>query len=179
MKVYSWNMYYHSKKLGEAFRYIESLDFDVLCLQEVPEEMLKRLAALPYHSASAVDIAFFSKKKEGTIYAVVLSRYPIRASEAIVFPRVVLPRRARLLLKMRTGWTGHYRHGSVYADIDTGRGLVRVFSLHLALSSPSDRKKEFDVVKSFLPRAFPAILAGDFNVIEHSLTKPLNWFAGS
>lgn len=179
MKIYSWNIYFHNKQLGKAFTYIKSLDFDVLCLQEVPEDFLKRLEKLPYQIASAVDIAFSSHKKKRTIYSVILSRHPIVSSKEIIFPEADLPFRALLLLKARSRWAGYRYHGSVYADIKIKKNVIRFFSLHLTLTGPSDRRKEFEVVKDFLPKKFPAIIAGDFNTIESPLTKPLNWFVGS
>ena len=101
MKIYSWNVYYHSKTPEKQFEYIKNLDLDILCLQEVPEGLLERFKTLPYHIASGIDIAYFSKKKEGNIYTVILSRYPIHASGEIVFPSVTLPSRAKLLLRIR------------------------------------------------------------------------------
>jgi endonuclease/exonuclease/phosphatase family metal-dependent hydrolase len=179
MKIYSWNVYYHSKTPEKQFEYIQNLDFDILCLQEVPKHLLERFEMLPYHAVSAIDIAYLSPKKERNVYAAILSRYPIPASGEITFPRIALPSRSRLLLKLRTGWSDFHRQGSVYADINTGHGLVRVFSLHLSLSSPSDRKLQFDAVEKFFPKKAPVIIAGDFNIIERSSVKMLCWFTGS
>lgn len=179
MKIYSWNVYFRSRSLNKAFEYIKKLDFDVLCLQEVPENFLKRLQALPFHFVSNPDVTFFSRRKVETIHTVILSRHPIAASGTITFSDITLPRRASLALKARSGWSGFRDRGAVYADINTGKATIRIFSLHLTLTSPSDRKNEFERVKSFIPENFPTILAGDFNIIEHSLIKPLNWFTGA
>lgn len=179
MRIYSWNVYYHCKTPEKQLEYIKHLDFDVLCLQEVPEHLLKHLRVLPYYLVSATDISFFSKKKEQTIHSVIISRYPIRAWKPIVFPKITLPPQTRILLKMHTGWSGFRRHGSVYADIDTGDGVVRVFSLHLSLSNPSDRKRQLKIVGGLIPKKFPVVVAGDFNIIERSSVKLLSWFTGS
>ena len=40
MKIYSWNMLFRNTDLDRAFSFIKSLDFDVFCLQEVPEKNL-------------------------------------------------------------------------------------------------------------------------------------------
>jgi len=179
MKIYSWNVYYHSKTPEKQFEYIKNLDFDILCLQEVPENLLKRFKTLPCNVVSAIDITFFSKKKEKTIYTAILSRYPIRASGAIPFPPIKLPVRALWVLKMRSGWIDYRYHGSLYADVDSGNGPVRVFSIHLTLSSPSNRYRELRIVEKFLPRKFCPILTGDFNIIDNSSMKMLGWLAGS
>src|SRR3989344_1419848 len=56
MKVYSWNIFFRNTDFDRAFRFIEQLDFDVLCLQEVPESFLERLSKLNVHVASAPDV---------------------------------------------------------------------------------------------------------------------------
>ena len=180
MKIYSWNILYRTKKPEQAFEYIKNLDFDVLCLQEVPEHFLTRLKTLPHALVSETDAVFLSGKKTQATYNVILSRHPIRASGGIVLPHRALPLRAFLLLKAKTGWSGFQNHTVAYADIDIGKEIMRVFCAHLTLfSSPSHRRRELGAIKDFLPHTLPAIVAGDFNIIEWSLMKPLNWVLGS
>jgi endonuclease/exonuclease/phosphatase family metal-dependent hydrolase len=179
MKIYSWNMWYKNETPEAAFEYIRGLDFDVLCLQEVPKNFLERLKTLPYHLVSTIDITFFSQKRTRTIYSVILSRYPLRASGTVALPETTSSLRASLSFKVRGGWSGLRDRHAAYVDVESEGGLVRVFSIHLSLSSPSDRMREFAAIRNFIPHAFPAVLAGDFNIIEHSLVKPLNWFLGA
>jgi endonuclease/exonuclease/phosphatase family metal-dependent hydrolase len=149
----------------------------------VPEKFLSRLKTLPYHLAFAPDsIMLVAPQKTMTHYAVILSRFPIASSGPLRFPKAPSPLRARLLTKAMKpfGWRKNAGKGAVWADVDVpGMGRVRLFSLHLSLSSPTKRREELEMIAKDLPTDRPAILAGDFNVIEHALIKSLNWFLGS
>lgn len=179
MRVYSWNMLYKNKRLDRAFSFIHGLEFDILCLQEVPERFLPLLSALPYEMVSTTDAVMRSRRRETAMYIVILSRFPIRASGAVPFPELRLPARTRWLLKAKEGRLEMGARNALYADIDAGSGPVRIFSIHFTLSSPSARERELAVVERFLPKRFPAVLAGDLNIIEHPAVKPLNWIVGS
>jgi endonuclease/exonuclease/phosphatase family metal-dependent hydrolase len=183
MKVYSWNMFCFNTRQNAAYDFIRGADFDVFCLQEVPETFLARLKELPYHLAFAPDsVMLVAPQKTMTHYAVILSRFPLSDSGPIRFPKAASPLRARLLTKAMKpfGWRKNAGKGSVWADTDVpGIGRVRFFSLHLSLSSPTRRREEIELIAKDLPPDIPAILAGDFNVIEHALVQSLNWFLGS
>jgi endonuclease/exonuclease/phosphatase family metal-dependent hydrolase len=173
-------MWYRNKALDEALRYIEQLDFDVICIQEVPEKFLPRLRELPYHFATAIDVAIVKAEGAMTLNHVILSRYPMLSSGTIKLATLVHPRRVRVLLLLKEGIKEALdKRESLYADIDFGNGPVRVFCLHVTLSSPSDRKREFDVLEQHLPKDMPAIVAGDFNIVEHKAAKLCNWLCGS
>jgi|SRR3989344_5497655 len=179
MKIYSWNVYYHNKKIELMLNFIKNLDFDVLCLQEVPENLLGNLRALPYQTVHAIDLEFISKEKSCAVYHVILSRFPIRTSGAVPPVRVVLPWRTYTILKFRSGWTDIINREFLYADVETPTGVLRIFSVHLALSRPRDRKNEFELIRQNIPKEFPAIIAGDFNILEFAPIKIFNWLFGS
>ena len=181
MKIYSWNVFSLNSDFERVFDFIAGADWDVFCLQEVPEEFLERLKMLPAHVTYAVDeILFLKKGKTQTNYAVVLSRSPIISSGAVPFPSFRLAPRTRHAVKLIYGVSDVEKHGAVYADIAAEGSRVRVFSLHLALAGgPSRRKIELEVVRELAEEAESSILAGDFNIVEHPLTKSFNWFVGS
>src|SRR6185295_12147265 len=108
--------------------------------------------------------------------------YPIQHSERISFPDSAQPLRMRLFLfVMRPlGWVHAMDRGSVYADIDAGKeGRFRIFSLHLTLAGPTYRARELAIVEKYVPNGYSAILAGDFNIVEHSFFKFVSWLLGS
>jgi endonuclease/exonuclease/phosphatase family metal-dependent hydrolase len=183
MKIYSWNMYCYNRKLDRAFSYIQNLDFDVLCLQEVKEEFLERLKTLPYPLVSGVDIIKIpSRRRKQVLYTVIVSKYPILNSQRLSFPESPRPLRMRLfLLAMKPfGWVHAMDRGSIFADIDAGReGRFRIFSLHLNLAGPSYRARELSIVEKYVPEGHSAILAGDFNIVEHWFFKFVSWLLGS
>ncbi len=184
MKIYSWNMFCNNPTPERAFRYIEELDFDILCLQEVPEQFLDRLKTLPYEIAYGIDIVqVISRRQVNRNYVVILSKYPILSSEQIPFPdNAHRPLRQRFFVwSMRPiGMSQSAGRGSLYADIDAGdMGTFRVFSLHLNLAGPSRRARELSIVAKHLPKGYSAIVCGDFNVIEDRALKIVSWLLGS
>ncbi len=183
MKIYSWNMYCNNRKLDRAFEYVKNLDFDILCLQEVPESFLERLKTLPQHIAYGVDIIRLFPRRAEMNYVVVLSKHPILSSERIPFPdsgRRPLRQRFFVWSMRPFGWSQSTGRGSLYADIDAGSaGRFRVFSLHLNLAGPSRRARELAIVSAHLPRGYSAIVCGDFNVIEDRALKIVHWLLGS
>jgi len=56
VKVYSWNMFHRNADLQHAFDFISKVDFDIFCLQEVPEKFLSKLATLPYSIVHGIDV---------------------------------------------------------------------------------------------------------------------------
>jgi len=66
----------------------------------------------------------------------------------------------------------------MYADLDTGVASVRIFNLHLILSRPVWRIKEFELAMAEKNRGQPTIVCGDFNTIESPFTSFMNWMFG-
>jgi len=186
MRIYSWNMLFENKKLEEAFTFIKELEFDILCLQEAPDEFLKRLSALPFHMASAPDDDYESEGKSHRVHLAILSRYPIKAAHAFALPDRTLSRPLRgkifvFLLQSLGIWPRHKnlgnRHG-LYADLQSPRGLMRVFSLHLSVTAPVHRKEELGIAFSHLDPSLETIVCGDFNILESYRVSPASWLLG-
>lgn len=181
MKIYSWNMFCFNTRQNAAFNFISEADFDVFCLQEVPASFLKRLETLGLPVVSGSDSIRIEKGKWVSHYTVILSTHPIVKSGAITFPSLRTPLRTKIFETVKPkGYWKTAGKGSVWADIDFPQiGRARVFSLHLTLSSPSNRRTELELVAKLFPRDFPAVLAGDFNVIDHVFFRSFNWILGS
>lgn len=182
MRIYSWNMLYSNLEQDRAFDFLKTLDFDVLCIQEVPEEFLARLKTLPFFLASGPELDWLEESGSiGRIYSVVLSKHNIRSSHNFAFPHLRWPRRANLFARTmyRWGWRQFSNRRSLYADIELpGIGLTRVFSLHLTLSYPKRLMLEFETAAALRDPKIPTIMCGDFNIIESLRVTPLNWILG-
>src|SRR3989338_7830549 len=85
MKVYSWNIFFRNTDFDRAFEFIANLDFDILCLQEVPESFLERLSKLDVHIASAPDVDRLFPNGTERNFLVILSRHRIVAKSAFAF----------------------------------------------------------------------------------------------
>ena len=182
MKVYSWNIFFRNTDFDRAFDFIEHLDFDILCLQEVPESFLERLSRLDVHIASAPDVdRLFAHGTEHN-FLVILSRHSIVAKSAFAFTTLKMPLRTRLFVRAmrRAHWSRvENRHG-FFADIVVeGRAKpIRVFCLHLILAHPAARRQELDIAMREIDPSLPTIVCGDFNILDTPLVAPFNWLLG-
>lgn len=182
MIIYSWNILFRNKELDRAFEFVSKSDFDIFCLQEVPEAFLARLKTLPYHIASSVSIERIFKTGVVKDFAVILSKHPIEAQGVIPFPAPKMSWRAQLFnsLMRPFHFSGARNRGGLYADIRIPglMSAVRVFNLHLTRTQPAWRLREFELAMFERDSSRPAIVCGDFNIMEAPHITPLNWFFG-
>lgn len=175
-------MYFRNKDFDRAFRFVESLDFDVLCLQEVPEHFLERLKALPYEIRWSVDVDRLFKSGAVRNYLVILSKYPMRETKTFSFELPHLPLRTKAFRYcMQTfGWSIIEGRTALIADIalPSFTRPVRVACLHLLLAHPSVRFAEFERAMMHMGEASEKILCGDFNVIESPKVSLISWAHG-
>lgn len=182
MKIYSWNMLFQNRELERACTFIAASDFDIFCLQEVPEEFLTRLKTLPYSIAFRTDVEKVYEPEVVPMYNVILSRHPITIQGEIPFPEYwhLLPLRTRLFVHfMPFGFFSKIRNrGGLYADVTVHETSVRVFNLHLILAQPAWRLREFEMAMAKRDTTRPTIVCGDFNTIEAPHISILNWILG-
>ena len=62
--------------------------------------------------------------------------------------------------------------------IDTPVGRMQIFCLHLTLSYPARIQREFDLALGMRDASVPAIVCGDFNILESPHITILNWLLG-
>lgn len=182
MKIYSWNIYCFNKRIPEVASYIEQLDFDVLCLQEVTPELLERLKSMPFHLAYHVDVIRLTLERDRyPYYVAILSKHPLQNQGTLQFFDFRLPFHTRLFIAFMSlfQWSFVTERGALYADIAYGERLLRVFSVHLTLWGAGNRLKEFDAVIGHVEPAQPTVICGDFNVLEYGPMKILNWLLGA
>ena len=182
MNVYSWNMLFRNRELNRAFTFISESDFDIFCLQEVPEEFLKRLQTLPCSIAYRSDVERLFAHGIERNFIVILSKHPITAQGEIPFPDYwhLLPLRTRIFVRLM--WPFYFskitNRGGLYADIPMKGVSVRIFNLHLILAQPAWRLKEFEMAMAKRNSSVPTIVCGDFNTIEAPHISLLNWILG-
>jgi len=182
MKIYSWNVYCFNRTMPEVARHIETLDFDVLCLQEVTPALLERLKALPYHLTYHVDVLrLLPGNRREYNYVAILSKRPFVNTGTMQFFDFPFPFHTRVFVSLMSffEWSFITERGAVYADIEENGSVLRIFSVHLTLWGPVNRVKEFDVVADHIQPGAPAVVCGDFNIIEYAPMKILNWILGA
>ena len=182
MRIVSWNIYFRNKDLDRVFQFVETLPYDVLCLQEVPEDFLLRLRKLPYHLCWSVDVNRLFKKGTVRNYLVIISKHPIGEKKIFRFDVPHIPRRAKVLRRslQPLGWSKIQGRTALIADITLPRygAPVRVACLHLLLAHPSVRFAEFEKVMTHMGGSSEKILCGDFNIVESPKVSVVNWAHG-
>ena len=182
LKIYSWNMLFRNQKLEQAFEFIAHADFDIFCLQEVPESFLPRLKRLPSAIIYRSDMEKLFRSGAVATYNVILSRLPIESHGEIPYPDYwpLLPLRTRLFVRlMRPFSFSQLRNrGGLYIDITHAGQSIRVFNLHLILAQPAWRLKEFEMAMTKRDPERSTIVCGDFNILEKPHITPLNWLLG-
>jgi endonuclease/exonuclease/phosphatase family metal-dependent hydrolase len=180
MKIYSWNMLFRNRELDRAFQFITESDFDVFCLQEVPEEFLKQLQTLPYSIAFRAEREIPFKKGVLYNYIVILTKHLITTEGEISHQDYwpLLPRRARLFIRLMPLFSKMESRKNLYADITIRGTSVRIFNLHLILMHPTLRLKEFETAMAERDSSRPTIVCGDFNILEAPHITILNWLLG-
>lgn len=175
-------MLFRNKELDRAFEFISHADFDIFCLQEVPDTFLERLKTLPCHIAHRTDVERLFKKGAVRNSVVILSKHLIAAQGEISFPDYwpLLPLRTRIFVTL--AWPFYFskinNRGGIFADIIVNGKSVRVFNLHLILAHPAWRLKEFETAMAERDVSRPTIVCGDFNILESRHITPLNWLLG-
>lgn len=182
MQIYSWNMLYRNEEQDRAFEFIKESDFDIFCLQEVPEVFLARLRTLPYHLAAEVEVERLLPSGVNRNYVVTLSRYPILHDSVISYPDYwsLLPLRARLFVHlMPSRYFSRIRNrGGHYADVVVDGVTVRVVNVHLVQAHPAWRLQELATALSTLDPAKRSVVCGDFNTHSKPYTALINWILG-
>ncbi|MBI2025458.1 endonuclease/exonuclease/phosphatase family protein [Candidatus Kaiserbacteria bacterium] len=172
-------MLFRNRELDRAFKFISESDFDIFCLQEVPEDFLKKLQVLLFSIASRIDVERMHGTDAVRMFNVILSRHQISNSGEILFPEYwhLLPLRTRIFVHLMP-WRFFSKirnRGGLYVDVTVGGKSMRVMNLHLILAQPAWRLKEFETAMAERDPSRPTIVCGDFNTIEAPHISILNW----
>jgi endonuclease/exonuclease/phosphatase family metal-dependent hydrolase len=157
LKILSWNVYCRNRRFDKALRFIDSHGADVICLQEVPVEILHIIKKeSPYFISEAM--SHDHGKKPLKTRNVIISRYPIQETRSFLFKD-----EAKHSIKSRvTKLTGPLEFH--YVDILLEDKKVRVFNSHLECNtSPRVRAEQFKQVVKESKDDRINIYCGDLN----------------
>lgn len=172
MKILSWNVYAKNKTLEKVQKHISDGGYDVVCLQEVPEEETQSFLDFFPHGHVAEEHLDFRKKKEvRKLNLVILTKMPIIQS---------------VVVRHETSENAAKRYNNFYADfhyvdVSYNGETCRVFNTHfMCVASPYFRLGQLQEVLSHVPEhSDKYVICGDFNNFGMPVVNPfLAWHYG-
>ena len=158
LKIFSWNIYCHNRSFKSAITFLDAQKADVMCLQEVPTEIVRRLKKRKGIYLCEAKARRRGRKRIKT-RNIILSRYPIKESKSFSFDE-----EEKLSIKSRiTGLSGPLEFQ--YIDIKLGKHKVRIFNSHLECNtSPRIRVEQFKQMLKASHKNCINIYCGDLNI---------------
>ena len=151
-------MYCNNKSFDRALKFLYEHDADVMCLQEVPTDVVR---AMKKHKGLYIAEAKAQHRGRNRMQTrnVILSKYPIKEKGSLLLPGDEKPSiKSRLTKK---GGPLEFQ----YVDIKLGSKKVRIFNSHLECNtSPRMRVKQFEHVLEASHRSGVNMYCGDFNI---------------
>lgn len=169
MKIVTWNIFRHNKKIIELLSYIVEYDPDVLCLQEVSSEDLCKVEQFCEHCNLKISKQFFvGKLKETSIhlYNVIITKHNVQGYCSIAHDSTNI----KMPLRYRYGFS-HLDINSLYIDLLCLDGnKYRIFNVHFeCVASPTIRLRRLAQMRSNFCDDSINIIAGDFNTFANPI----------
>jgi endonuclease/exonuclease/phosphatase family metal-dependent hydrolase len=166
MKVISYNIYRHNKKLTKVFNFLQNSNADIICLQEVPKIFLDKLLSdnptKYYINHSSEYFTKSNKTHSILLYNVILSKLkPDKIKE--------IPHLEHDKFSIYYKWINKYDKldiKGIYIDITTNNNQkFRIFNSHLeCVASPNFRINQFKNLYTHKSLNRKNIFTGDYNV---------------
>jgi len=159
MKILSWNIWSENKSYGTATRLIRKQKPDIICLQEVSSNMLKKLQGLSgYQCVVATDFYYVKTKRKTLFHLVILSKFPIIQHKQFPLQIKQFASLVSQFFPHEESIEGHY------IDVVSKGRLIRIANAHLpSFTSPKARMQQLETIINYRDPTFPFILCGDFN----------------
>ena len=157
LKIFSWNMYCHNRNFKGALKFLESIEADVMCLQEVPTAIAREMKKKREWYVTEAKARHRGRKRLKT-RNVIVSKYPVKEKGGDAFA----DEKKRAIKSRMSGLCGPLDFQ--YIDIKVGRRKVRVFNSHLECNtSPRMRVEQFKQVLDLSHKSSANIYCGDLN----------------
>lgn len=180
MRIISWNVNNRNKKIKKGIRFILSLSPDVICLQEVPLNILEWLKTIATYTVSFCHDWINSRSETKNCYICTLTKQkPIRVQSCIFSPG---PIRSILntFIYMRMLHNVE-QHRVLAITIKTSVGKLQIANTRLSCAPNIFSRLEMfhDMIQAVQRKTIPTIYCGDFNVFDSKVVKVLTgWLRG-
>jgi endonuclease/exonuclease/phosphatase family metal-dependent hydrolase len=157
LKVFSWNMYCKNRNFDGALKFLQSIEADVMCLQEVPTEIAREMKKVRGWHVTEAKARHRGRKRIKT-RNVIVSKYPVKSKGGDAFA----DEEKRAIKSRISGLCGPLEFQ--YIDIKVGSRKVRIFNSHLECNtSPRMRVEQFKQVLDLSHKSSVNIYCGDLN----------------
>ncbi len=178
MRIITWNVRAANKKIMKLVSHALSFAPDVLCLQEVPQARLDDLKRFGYHVVHSMD--FIGKRKESkNSYTCILTKHrPISQKIATLHKTTHRSLMTRIMYSFIRGIIE--KHNAPIVSIRYGDHIIQIASTRLSCAiSMGDRLAGVVALANELDPTVPAIVCGDFNIVDPRLLNILSgWTRG-
>ncbi|MBI3075322.1 MAG: endonuclease/exonuclease/phosphatase family protein [Parcubacteria group bacterium] len=169
LKVLNWNVWCENGDLGTVIDFICAQDADIVCLQEVPEPLLHKLAEIPSYTLTKARDSYHRKNGARIpSFLVILSKRGIYEARAIKFKRQ--PKRSLIARLLGFEECLEFQYAdimSVEEPLGGKEAVLRIFNAHLeSVAGPKLRIARFAQVLRFLDAKKKNIVCGDLNVFR-------------
>src|SRR5688572_27920077 len=175
MKIISWNVLTQNENIEKGLDFIFEQNPDVICLQELPQNILEKLESSKQWNITSV-IDFHHLKTNTNSYVAILSKVPVdNTGRFVYFGKKINSIYSNIVYK---AWAKIVEmHEAIYVDINLGNTEYRIVNAHLSCST-NTRNKLSQLEKVLNLRNTPGhtIMCGDFNLIGNNLiNKLIGW----
>lgn len=178
MRIITWNVRAANKRIMKLVAQALSFKPDILCLQEVPELRLAEINKLGYHVVHSQDFKGKRKQTKNTYTCILTKHRPISQKIAILHRTTHRSLMTRIMYSFIRGITEN--HNASIISIRYKDHIFQVASTRLSCAiSMGDRLASLVSLANELDSTVPAIVCGDFNIMDSKLLNVLSgWTRG-
>lgn len=178
MRIITWNVRAANKRIMKLISHALSYKPDILCLQEVPELRLAEINKLGYHLVYAQDFKGKRKQTKNTYTCILTKHRPVSQKIANLHRATHRSLMTRVMYSFIRGITEN--HSASIISIRYENRILQIASTRLSCAiSMGDRLASLVSLANELDATVPAIVCGDFNIMDSKLLNVLSgWTRG-
>jgi len=180
MRIITWNVFNRNKKIKKGIRYILSLSPDVICLQEVPLNILEWLKTVPTYTVSFCHDWINRRSETKNCYICTLTKQKTLRVQSRTFGPGPIRSILNTFIYMRMLHNVE-QHRMLAITIKTPVGKLQIVNTRLSCASDIISRLEMfhDMIQAVRRKAIPTIYCGDFNIFDSKVVKLLTgWLRG-
>lgn len=178
MRIITWNLWVSNRHAKKAIDHALSFDPDVICFQELSEPMLTYVKQKKYVPTFTHDAVNYRNSKK-TLYICTLTKHKPVRSRVVEYSQVHSTSFLSRVIYEKI-IRSKEKHEAPIVEIAAGNSHVQIANARLSCAvGTRQRLSEFTGILSQLKPNIPAVIAGDFNIVDNQLFNLLTgWIRG-